>query len=64
MVKLGLKTKIVLAIILVIALFGSAASYFVFYQSRDKLAVLQEDYLKLIAIDQASGSDSALQFYQ
>jgi C4-dicarboxylate-specific signal transduction histidine kinase len=54
MVKLGLKTKIVLAIILVIVLFGSAASYFVFYQSRDKLAVLQEDYLKLIAIDQAS----------
>lgn len=54
MIRLGLKTKIVLAIVLVIGLFGTAASYFVFYQTRAKLEAVQEDYLKIIAIDQAS----------
>jgi C4-dicarboxylate-specific signal transduction histidine kinase len=54
MIRLGLKTKSVLAIIAVIICFGSVASYFVFLHTRSQLETVQEDYLKMIAIDQAS----------
>lgn len=54
MLRLGLKNKIVIAIILVIALFGTAATWFVFEQTKTKIETLQEDYLKVLAIDQAT----------
>lgn len=54
MLRLGLKNKIVIAIILVIALFGTAATWFVFEQTKTKIEALQEDYLKVLAIDQAT----------
>ena len=54
MLRLGLKNKIVIAIVVVIALFGTAATYFVFTQTKSKIETLQSDYLKVIAIDQAA----------
>jgi uncharacterized protein involved in cysteine biosynthesis len=54
MLRLGLKNKIVIAIILVIALFGTTATWFVFEQTKTKIETLQEDYLKVLAIDQAT----------
>jgi len=54
MLSLSLKSKIVLAIIVVISLFGSVATWFVFDQTKTKIEALQEDYLKVIAIDQST----------
>ena len=54
MLRLSLKNKIVIAIVVVIALFGTAATYFVFTQTKSKIETLQSDYLKVIAIDQAA----------
>jgi len=51
---ISLKNKIIIAMVLVICLFGSAATWFMFSETKSRVKSLQEDYLKVIALDQAT----------